>query len=89
MATNIRSRIEKLELRNGGREPLIVVITRFDVGQERAGAVRLNGDLHKCKRGQNTEDLQKQLINDIERRRLSGLFVVEQVSDLRNDGDAV
>lgn len=82
MATNIRSRIEKLEERNGGRESLIVVITRFDFGQEKATAVRLNGHLHHCKRGQNAEDLQNQLIDDIERRRLPGLFVVEQVSKM-------
>jgi len=78
MATNLRTRLERLEQQRGGAEPLIVRINRF--GDERCyGGVSVNGKETQCEPGQTAAELEEQLIRDIEQQRRPGIFVVHRV----------
>lgn len=78
MATNLRSRLERLEQRtsNGASIPLIIVtLLGVEENADYTG-VSVNDEFVPCRLGQSAPELKDELIAGIERQGRCGLFTV-------------
>ncbi|WP_261509137.1 hypothetical protein [Burkholderia multivorans] len=83
MATgNLKARIERLESKTGGAEPLIVRLHRHSEPPDGFNGVMTNGTFTPCAEGQTAAELEEWTIADIKRRRQAGVFVVKQTRQL-------